>query len=160
MAAVMRDSTATFRPADVAEAPASELLNEMVAEMMTLYGITGRHVGVPLDPSELMPPTGVYLVGWIGESAVAGGGLRTIGYRTGEIKRMYVRDQWRGQSLAAQLLAELEDAARHLDIVRLRLDTGSRQPHAQRLYQHSGYRPIDNYNDNPDASFWAEKILP
>ena len=41
----------------------------------------------------------------------------------------------------------------------VRLDTGSRQPHARALYESVGYMPIERYNDNPFASYWAEKAL-
>ena len=40
-----------------------------------------------------------------------------------------------------------------------RLDTGSRQPDAERLYRRAGYRPIGNFNANPVASFFGEKLL-
>jgi len=62
---------------------------------------------------------------------------------------MYVRPAWRGRGLAAQLLDELENAARQLGFTSVRLDTGNRQVAALRLYEQSGYRPIDNYNANP-----------
>jgi GNAT superfamily N-acetyltransferase len=155
----MTDPPAVFRTADPMKPPASELLADMVAELLAIYEIDGDHIGVPLHHEELRPPTGIYLVGWIDEMPVAGGGLRTIGDGVGEIKRMFVREEWRGHGLGAQLLAELEQAAHRLGHTRVRLDTGPRQPWAQRLYQRSGYRPIGNYNDNVAASFWGEKQL-
>ncbi len=42
---------------------------------------------------------------------------------------------------------------------RARLDTGPKQPHAQRLYRAAGYVEIAPYNDNPFACFWGEKRL-
>jgi GNAT superfamily N-acetyltransferase len=159
LAAVI-DPTATFRTADPSRPPASELLAEMVDELEALYGIVDRRIGVPLHVEELAPPTGLYLVGCIGDLVVAGGGLRTIGDGLAEIKRMYVRDVWRGRGLGGQLLFQLEDAARNLGFTRVRLDTGPRQPAALRLYERTGYRPIGNYNNNPDATFWGEKTLP
>ncbi len=155
----MTERPAHFRTADPTRPPASELLGAMVAELLVLYEIEGDRIGVPLHPEELQPPTGIYLVGWIDEQPVAGGGMRTIGDALGEIKRMYVREEWRGCGLGGQLLVELENAARRLGHSRLRLDTGPRQQGAQRLYERAGYRPIGNYNDNPDASFWGEKDL-
>jgi hypothetical protein len=49
--------------------------------------------------------------------------------------------------------------ARDLGLARVRLDTGPRQPGAQRMYEQSGYRRIGNYNSNPDATFFGEKEL-
>lgn len=147
-----------FSPADPAVPPAVDLIQ--VAEMQELYSLTG-HVGVPLDLSELAPPGGVYLVGRTvpGGEVVAGGGLRTIGEGTGEIKRMYVVPQFRGTGAGAKLLAALEAAASGMGLTRVRLDTGSRQPGARHLYEKSGYRSIANYNGNGHAAFWGEKVL-
>ncbi len=141
------------------EPPAKTLIEAMVGEMRELYGITDGWIGVPLDPEEMGPPGGVYLVGWAGGRTVAGGGLRTIGPGVGEIKRMYVTPSWRGRGVARRLLGALEDAARSLGLDRVRLDTGSRQPEARRLYETAGYASIPNYNDNHHAAFWGEKAL-
>ena len=63
------------------------------------------------------------------------------------------------RGLARVLLGALEDAARGLGYSRVRLDTGPRQPHARALYESTGYRPVEPYNDNPFASYWGEKEL-
>ncbi len=65
----------------------------------------------------------------------------------------------RGAGIARRLLEALEDEARRLGYTIARLDTGPAQPHAQRLYERAGYRPIGNFNANPFASFWGEKRL-
>ena len=61
--------------------------------------------------------------------------------------------------IARRLLAALEDAARELGYERVRLDTGARQPHARALYESAGFQPIPDYNDNPKAAYWGEKVL-
>jgi GNAT superfamily N-acetyltransferase len=131
----------------------------MVTEMRELYGITGPNVGVPLEPEELGPPGGAYLVGWIGPDAVAGGGVRLITPRLAEIKRMYVRPGFRRQGIGRGLLGALEGEAVRLGATMVRLDTGDKQPEAQVLYERSGYRPIGNWNNNPHAAYWGEKEL-
>ena len=72
---------------------------------------------------------------------------------------MYVRPDARSRGLAAQLLRTLEEQARELGYGRARLDTGPKQPHAQRLYRAAGYADIIPYNENPFACFWGEKQL-
>lgn len=141
------------------EPPAKGLIEAMVAELRELYAIKEGRLGVPLDPAEMAPPTGVYLVGWVGGETVAGGGLRSIGPALGEIKRMYVAPTWRGRGVARRLLAALEDAARALGHDRVRLDTGPKQPEARHLYETAGYASIPNYNGNHHAAFWGEKVL-
>ena len=90
---------------------------------------------------------------------MAGGGLRRLVGGVAEIKRMYVRPPHRSRGLAAQLLRTLEDAARDLGYTAVRLDTGPKQVHAQRLYRSAGYVEVPAYNENPFACFWGEKRL-
>lgn len=149
-----------FRPCDPVEEPARSLLDAMVTELTELYAITTGRLGVALEPQEMAPPGGVYLVGWSGSDAVCGGGLRTIGPQVGEIKRMYVAPGWRGRGVARRLLAALEAAAAGLGMAVVRLDTGPEQPDARHLYESAGYRSVENYNGNEHAGFWGEKQLP
>jgi GNAT superfamily N-acetyltransferase len=144
-------------PADVP--PASDLLAAMVSEMATLYGaIDGP--GMPsATPADFAAPHGTFLVGFEGEEAVCAGGVKHLGDGVAEIKRMYVVPAARGLGLARVLLRALEDAARDLGHVVVRLDTGPHQPHARALYESAGYRPIGNYNANPVASYWGEKRI-
>ena len=72
---------------------------------------------------------------------------------------MYVVPDARGRGLARVLLEALEALARDLGYERVRLDTGVHQHAALKLYRGAGYLEIDDYNDNPYASYWAEKRL-
>ena len=148
-----------FTRCDPEEPPATELLAAMRAELIDAYDNVSRLDNPPLLPAELRPPGGAYYVGFEGSVAVAGGGFRRLGDGVAEIKRMYVRPEARSRGLAAELLRTLEDAIRDLGYERARLDTGPKQPHAQRLYRAAGYVEIAPYNDNPFACFWGEKRL-
>jgi GNAT superfamily N-acetyltransferase len=145
-------------PADTP--PASDLVAAMVAEMTLVYGpidVPGMPTATPAD---FAPPRGTFLVGFDDDGApVCGGGVKGLDDTAAEIKRMYVVPPARGRGVAKLLLAALEDAARDLGYALVRLDTGPRQPHAQRMYEAAGYRPIGNFNANPVASFWGEKRL-
>jgi GNAT superfamily N-acetyltransferase len=149
-----------FRPADPSAPPASDLIEAMLEEMVPLYGRIDRP-GMPLaGPEQFMPPGGTFLVGYDGDGRpVCGGGLKPLGDGVVEIKRMYVVPDARGRGVARALLAALEDAARELGYSRARLDTGPKQPHAERLYRSAGYADIGNFNENPEASYWGEKPL-
>ncbi|MFZ6676104.1 GNAT family N-acetyltransferase [Undibacterium sp. Xuan67W] len=68
----------------------------------------------------------------------------------GEIKRMYVRPDQRGQGLAKQILSLLEAAARQAGRREIKLETGPRQTEAIRLYEHVGYRVCGRFGDYPD----------
>ena len=127
---------------DAAESPASDLIEAMIDEMTPLYGRIDRP-GMPVaGPEQFAPPRGVFLVGFDGDGrALCGGGLKPLGPDVAEIKRMYVVPSARGRG------------------ARVRLDTGPKQPGAERLYRSAGYREIENFNANPEASFWGEKRL-
>lgn len=155
----MSQPTVEFQTCHPAEPPASQLLGAMVAELHTMYGAVDGRIGVPLHVDELAPPGGRYLVGRVGSEVVAGGGLRTLSPGTGEIKRMYVVPAWRGRGVARYLLAALESEAAAMGLGRVRLDTGPKQAGARHLYLSAGYVEIDDYNANPHASFWGEKLL-
>jgi GNAT superfamily N-acetyltransferase len=150
---------ASFLVGDPEQPPASELLAEMAVELNELYGSPGRLDRPALAPSELRAPDGTYLVGWEGQRAVAGGGVRRSGDGVAEIKRMFVRPAARSRGIAGELLTALQGAALSLGYRRVRLDTGPKQVHAERLYRRAGFVPVQPYNDNPFASFWGEKDL-
>jgi hypothetical protein len=40
-----------------------------------------------------------------------------------------------------------------------RLDTGAKQQAARHLYESAGYAEIPNFNANPVATFFGEKLL-
>jgi GNAT superfamily N-acetyltransferase len=151
-----------FRPVPLGEDPARGLVAAMREEIASIYA------GVVLDgpdmpragPQELGPPGGVFLVGFDGSGrAVCGGGVKDLGNGACEIKRMYVAPEARNAGRGRELLEALENAARDLGYERVRLDTGPRQQRSERMYRAAGYRPIENFNGNPMATFFGEKTL-
>jgi GNAT superfamily N-acetyltransferase len=149
-----------IRTVPAGEPPATDLVEAMVAEGIEVYGRRLDSSGAPSATAEQMsPPGGTFVVIYEGDAPVAGGGVKRFSDDIGEIKRMYVVPEARSRGLARMLLSALEDAARELGYARVRLDTGPRQPHARALYESTGYREIARYNDNPFASYWAEKAL-
>ena len=61
--------------------------------------------------------------------------------------------------VARGLLTAVEDAARVTGYWVLRLDTSAGQPEARALYESSGYRAIEPYNDNQYAAHRFQKEL-
>jgi GNAT superfamily N-acetyltransferase len=113
----------------------------------------------PVDPEALVPPHGAWVVVRRDGVPVGCAGLKRLDDETGEIKRVYLAPEARGGGLARRLMTHMEDLARSLGYRTLRLDTGSAQPEAHRLYSSLGYREIDDYNGNGLASFWFERAL-
>jgi GNAT superfamily N-acetyltransferase len=142
--------------------PAAPLVDALRAEMGALYDdMDIDRPGMPAaGPSQFAPPAGTFLVGYgaAGEP-ICCGGIKPLPDGACELKRIYVKPDARGRGVARSVLAALEDAARELGYSVARLDTGPRQPHAERIFRAAGYRPIGNFNANPVASFFGEKAL-
>jgi GNAT superfamily N-acetyltransferase len=113
------------------------------------------------DPAELAPPAGIFLVAWLGDDAVGCGGVRAHRGDAGELKRMYVKPEFRRHGIARAVLAELEAHAHDLGYTRLRLETGVRQPEAIELYRAAGYEPIEPYGlyrDEPMSRCFEKRL--
>jgi GNAT superfamily N-acetyltransferase len=76
---------------------------------------------------------------------VACGGVCRYDAETAEIRRMYVVPHHRGTGLSRLTLAALEEAARDLGYIRVRLETGVHQHEALALYRSSGFEEIPRY---------------
>src|SRR5262245_2107789 len=137
---------------------AQALVAAMVDEVGALYE-QGMAKGPSASPEELSPPTGGFVLLLDGDRPVAGGGIKRLGAGVCEVKRMYVVPEARGRGLGTVLLEALEALARDLGYAVARLDTGAKQPGAQRMYERAGYIAVADYNGNPYASFWGEKAL-
>jgi GNAT superfamily N-acetyltransferase len=86
-------------------------------------------------------------------------GMRFLGDGVGELTRMFVREQFRGQGAASALLNAIEAAALEHGVTSLRLDVRSDLVEARNLYAKHGFVEIENYNDAKYAGHWFEKRL-
>ena len=86
-------------------------------------------------------------------------GLEAEDVKCAEIKRMYVREKFRGQGVAPRLLEAVENFAREEGYARIYLDTASEMVAAARLYESNGYERCGKYNENPQAAIFMRKRL-
>lgn len=137
------------------------LIGQLNAELTGMYPEPGAtHFG--LDPEEVAPGRGAFLVVYQDGTPVGCGALRRIDAETGELKRMYVSPAVRGTGLGRRLVAALEAEARALGVRRLVLETGTRQHAAIALYRATGFTPIPLYGEylrSPDTSVCLGKEL-
>ena len=169
----------------IAERPdtpdATLLLSELQTHLESFYPPESRH-GFSVerliklhhgDSSEL-----VRLLGWLidqkdwpeevaffvlrADGAAAGcGGVKLAGTGYGELKRMYVRPQFRGSGLGEMLLDRLAAHARNHGVTLLRLETGIHQQAAIRLYETYGFRriaPFGPYTDDPLSRCYEKQL--
>ena len=147
-------------PEALTSAVAAALIAALNEELSARYPEPGAN-HFRLDPGEVAPGTGIFLVArWLGRP-VGCGALRTLreathvrqlGPRVGELKRMYVAPDVRGQGIGRALLARLETEARALGLGRLVLETGSRQEEALALYRRAGFTGIPAYGEYAASS--------
>ena len=89
------------------------------------------------------------------------GGVKLFGTDYGEIKRMYVRPQFRGLGFAKLMLERLADFARSRGVSTLRLETGIAQRDAIALYERAGFQcipPFGEYKLDPLSRFYEKRI--
>jgi GNAT superfamily N-acetyltransferase len=89
------------------------------------------------------------------------GGVQFVGTEYGELKRMFVRPQFRGMGLGKLMLEHLEQHAHQHQISLLRLETGIHQKEAIGLYESMGYKrctPFGRYKGSPLNIFFERKI--
>ena len=131
-----------FEVADVRTPEATTLLALLTAELARRYDDDGAG---DFKIEDTLQPRSVFLLGRLGERAVACGALRPLELVVAEIKRMYVEPAVRGRGIGKRLLAELETQALRLGYAVTRLETGIEQPEAIRVYESAGYHRIENY---------------
>ena len=85
------------------------------------------------------------LVAYIEGIPVASGALRSYNNSTVEIKRMFVKPEYRGRGIAMLILKELESWAKELNFSTCILETGKKQIEAISLYKKAGYMQITSY---------------
>ena len=145
----------SFRLLDPAVPPASDLIAAVLAE----YDVAaGRRLqgGPSARAADFSPPGGAYVVGFVGDVPVCGGGIKDLGSGAAELKRMYVTPPFRGHAIAQALLGVLEGTARRMGYRYVRLDSkASTWP----IYLAAGYAQLPDYNGNPHADFWGETPL-
>ena len=112
-------------------------------------------------PEAFDGPGSAWLVLYEDGEPVACAGLRPLGDRAGEIKRMFVVPAARGRGHARRLLAELEAIARAAGQRRIRLLTTTVLTEARALYAAEGYEVAEAFPmTEPDRTdYWLEKTL-
>jgi GNAT superfamily N-acetyltransferase len=113
-----------------------------------------------VEPADLAPPDGIWLVAYRDGHAVGCGGLQRLDADTGEVRRLFLDKTERGHGTGRRLLFDLEDHARRVGYKRVRLTTGDGQPEALRMFQAAGYEEIPPFTDGVFTRHWMEKLLP
>ena len=85
------------------------------------------------------------VIAYQGKNAIGCGAFRRLDVNTVEIKRMYVKKEYRGAKTASSILNSLELWASEKGFIKCILETGNNQVAAINFYKKSGYKSILNY---------------
>lgn len=146
----------------VAERPdtadARMLIAELETQLAPFYPAISRH-GYSVE--KLIRQGVAFFVARQAGIPAGCGGVQFYGTEYGEVKRMFVRPQFRGLGLAKLMLEHLEQYTREHHIHLLRLETGIHQTEAIGLYKRMGFKnipPFGEYVEDPLSRFFEKNL--
>jgi len=151
--------TTVIAPERPDTADASVLIAELEAQLEPLYPRASRH-GYSIE--KLIAEAVAFFLMRHNATPAGCGGIKLFGAEYGEVKRMYVRPQFRGLGLGKLMLDHLADYARGQGVGLLRLETGIHQRTAIRLYERMGFRripPFGAYKEDPLSVFYEKHLI-
>jgi len=113
-------------------------------------------------PGEYAPPRGALLLAWVDHQLAGCCALRPFDSsdyaNAAEMKRLFVRPEYRGLGLGRQLAESILDAARMSGYDCVLLDTLDDMEIARAMYQDLGFEEIPPYYHNPLAGAHYLKV--
>ena len=101
-------------------------------------------------PSDYLPPSARLLLAYHNSELAGCIALRRYDPRTCEMKRLFLREQFRGQGFGRQLIARIIREAKQIGYAAMRLDTlPPKMNDAIGLYRSYGFKEIAPYYQNP-----------
>ncbi len=101
-------------------------------------------------PGKYAMPEGRLLLAYSEDTLAGCIALRKLENDICEMKRLYLRDEFRGKQIGVQLIERLISDAREIGYSRMRLDTyPPRMEKAVSLYRTHGFIEIEPYYNNP-----------
>jgi ribosomal protein S18 acetylase RimI-like enzyme len=137
-----------------------KLFNEYVADLGVNLDFQDFKSELKQLPGKYAPPTGALFVVKDNNDYCGCVALKALSEDICELKRLYVRPQFRGESLGRKLIKIALNKAAQLDYQFIRLDTLKSLVPAIKLYHDLGFYEISSYNGNPlPGAIFLEKEL-
>jgi putative acetyltransferase len=138
---------------------AMALIAELDAYLIPLYPSESRH-GLSVD--KLLREAVAFFVMRHEQVPAGCGGIQLFDTEYGEVKRMYVRPQFRGLGFGTRMLHHLAAYALQQGVEVLRLETGIYQLEAIGLYERFGFQripPFGAYREDPLSVFFEKRLV-
>jgi putative acetyltransferase len=145
-------------PEHPASSDARALIAELDAHLTPLYPRESRH---GFSVQKLIDDAVAFFVVRDSGAPAGCGGIKLFGTEYGEIKRMWVRPQFRGLGYGKLMLDHLAAYARTHEVGILRLETGIHQHAAIRLYEREGFMripPFGSYRNDPVSLCYGRRV--
>ena len=126
-----------------------ELFSEYVALLGLELGFQDYDAEFAGLPGKYAPPFGRLYLAWFDDSPCGCIALRRFDAGRCEMKRMYVRPEFRGQGIGGALVRTLIDDARAIGYAEMILDSFLYMESAIVLYRKLGFAEIAPYYENP-----------
>ena len=110
-------------------------------------------------PGEYSPPDGSIILAKDEDKTIGSVALRKI-EETCEMKRLYVKPEYRGRGIGRRLAEKIIEEARNKGYKKMRLDTLKSLEEANELYRSLGFEECEPYRYNPlDDALYMELDL-
>lgn len=100
-------------------------------------------------PGKYVKPDGLLILALVDGQTAGCIALRKLEEKICEMKRLYVRDEFRGYGIGSSLISFLVNEAKRMNYDFMRLDTLDTMKAAQNLYVSYGFYDIEPYTFNP-----------
>ncbi|HKR63543.1 MAG TPA: GNAT family N-acetyltransferase [Thermoanaerobaculia bacterium] len=128
-----------------------DLVREIFAEYGRSTGLDLEFQGFANELATLPAHYDPILLAYWNDDVAACVALRDCGDGVCEMKRLYVRPEFRGHAIGRALAVRIIEIARERGFRAMRLDTLPTMTGAMHLYESLGFRDIEPYRFNPVA---------
>ncbi|AEF82545.1 GNAT family N-acetyltransferase [Leadbettera azotonutricia] len=111
-------------------------------------------------PQKYKEPDGTFIIAKDNNLVVGCVGLRKIKNEICEIKRLFVKDKYKGKNIGKKLVEIIIEEGQNKGYKKMRLDTLNIMETAVAIYKKYGFYEIEPYTYNPEKGvIYLEKIL-